>query len=240
MEVAAALHELAADIPRDPTDAGTASDLVPRANISAIGACLDLLRQAASTLERAANGVSEDELVLWQSQEIVEGRADLSSLAVAADQIALALRIIGDMSGGRTASLARLNAGELEETPGGIEAKASAFAAENRERSRSTAPDAAGIWRLLPMAGTTALVIAVEFIEATRATEAAQSVLPPCLEAVRQAVRDAAPVSESGVLAATNLASIAVLVGSGALSAAPGTTLPSLTPPTPEKRALPR
>jgi histidine ammonia-lyase len=240
MEVAAALNALAADVPRNPADAGTASDHVPRANISAIGACLDLLRQAASTLERAANGVSEDELVLWQSEEIVEGRADLSSLAVAADQIALALRIIGDMSEGRTASLARLNAGEPEETAAGIEAKASAFAAENRERSRSTAPDAAGIWRLLPMAGTTALVIAVEFIEATRATEAAQSALPPCLEAVRQAVRDAAPVSESGVLAATNLASIAVLVGSGALSAAPGTALPSLTPPTPEKRARPR
>ena len=90
------------------------------------------------------------------------------------------------------------------------------------------------------MAGTTALLIAVEFIEATRATEAAQSVLPPGLEAVRQAVRDAAPVSESGVLAATDLASIAVLVGSGALSDAPGTALPSLSPPTPEKRARPR
>jgi len=240
IEVAAALHELTADVPLHPADAGTARDRVPRANISAIGACLDLLRQAAATLERAANGVSEDELVLWQSEEIVEGRADLSSIAVAADQIALALRIIGDMSEARTASLARQSASGPEETSAIIEAKAGAFAAENRERSRSTAPDAAGIWRLLPMAGTTALMIAVEFIEASRATQASQSVLSPGLEAVRHAIRNAAPVSESGVLATTNLASIAVLVGSGTLSAAPGTALPSLTPPTPEKRARPR
>ena len=38
-----------------------------------MGACLDLLRQAGATLERAANAVTEDELVLWQSEEIVEG-----------------------------------------------------------------------------------------------------------------------------------------------------------------------
>ena len=39
-----------------------------------MGACLDLLRQAAATLERAANAVTEDELVLWQSEEIIEAR----------------------------------------------------------------------------------------------------------------------------------------------------------------------
>jgi histidine ammonia-lyase len=240
MEVAAALHELAIGVAHKPSDADAQGDQLPRANISAIGACLDLLRQAGITLERAANGVSEDELVLWQSEEIVEGRADLSSVAVAADQIALALRIIGDMSEARSQSLARHGQAEPEATSAGIEAKASAFAAENRDRSRSTAPDPTGIWRLLPMAGTTALVIAVEFIEAVRIAEAAQSALPPGLEAVRQTVREVAPASEQGVLAATNLASIAVLVGSGALCTAPGAPLPSLVPATPEKRARSR
>jgi hypothetical protein len=90
------------------------------------------------------------------------------------------------------------------------------------------------------MAGATALVIAVEFLEAARAADHSETALPAALEAVRRAVRQVAPSDATGVLAATNLASIAVLVGSGALAAAPGIPLPSLTPPQQVKQVRPR
>ncbi len=205
-----------------------------------MGACLDLLRQAGATLERAANGVTEDRLVLWQSEEIVAGVADLSSVALSADLIALALRTIGDLAETRIAA----TAGQVEASgPGdnegtsGLKARAAVFVAENRERARPTALDPSGVWRLLPMAGTTALVIAIEFLEATRGAETSPNDIAAGLDSVRRSVREVArPANETGAVAAGNLASVAVLVGSGTLAAAAGVTLPSLTPPPAERQ----
>jgi histidine ammonia-lyase len=197
-----------------------------------MGACLDLLRQAATTLARAANGVSEDQLVLWQTEEIVDAVADLSSVALAADQIALALRIVGDLSETRIRMLSTPAEDKAHAWTAGIEGKAAGFVAENRERAQPTALDPHGVWRLLPMAGTTALVIAIEFLGAAHAAERSATKIPGGLDAVRRTVSDAArPASDKGAVAASNLASVAVLVGSGALAGAANVTLPSLIPP---------
>ena len=125
-----------------------------------MGACLDLLRQAATTLERAANAVTEDELVLWQSEEIIEGAADLSAVALSADLIALALRIVGDLSEARIETLTALrqpSGGESDGKLAGLEAKASTFMAEIREHAHPAALDPGAVWRLAPMIGKTAL-----------------------------------------------------------------------------------
>ena len=157
------------------------------------GACLDLLRYAGTTLERATRGVSEQHLVLWQSEEIVAGTDDRSSVALAGDLIALALRTIGDLSQGRMAAIPErpeAAASAANENASGLEARAAAFVAENRERARPTALDPNGVWRLLPMAGTTALVVAIEFLEAGRRPESETAALPPGLAAVLQSVRE--------------------------------------------------
>src|SRR6185503_15317050 len=162
-------------------------------HLSAIrqGAALDLLRYAGATLERAARGVSEDRLVLWQSDEIVAGTNDLSSVALASDLIALALRTIGDLSEARIAAAAeaRASGSAANENATGLEARAAASVAENRERARPSALAPQAVWRLMAMAGVTALVVAIEFLEAARAAEARPEEMPTSLAAVLQSVR---------------------------------------------------
>ena len=78
--IAAAFHKL---LGRDATPVGDADSAPSELTPVRLGAALDLLRYAGATLERAARGVSEDRLVLWQSDEIVAGMGDLSSVALA-------------------------------------------------------------------------------------------------------------------------------------------------------------
>jgi len=236
IEVAAALRELSAiDGAKNPTEAtkDEATGASRRSDTQVMGACLDLLRQAATTLERAANAVTEDELVLWQSEEIIEGAADLSAVALSADLIALALRIVGDLSEARIealSSLAQPGDGESSKLAG-LEAKAATFMAEIRERAHPAALDPTAVWRLAPMIGKTALVVAIEFLGATQAEEATPDERHTALDTVRRSVRGAAHLaSDSGLAAASSLASVAMLVGSGALAAASDMALPSLTP----------
>ena len=71
-----------------------------------MGACLDLLRQAARTLEIEANAVTDNPLVFPDEGEIVSGgNFHAEPVAFAADQIALALAEIGSMSERRTSLL---------------------------------------------------------------------------------------------------------------------------------------
>ena len=102
--------------------------------------------------------------------------------------------------------------------------------AENRERAHPAALDPGAVWRLAPMVGKTALVVAIEFLGATQVMGETPDEGSGRLDAVRRSVREAAHMTsdDSGLAAASNLASVAVLVGSGALAAAAGVTLPSL------------
>ncbi len=96
LDVATALRALAphreAEEPSAPAFDGANSD---RGAIFRAGAALDLLRQAGALLERAANGISEDRLVLWQSEEMIAGVEDTTSLALAADLMAMSLATLG-------------------------------------------------------------------------------------------------------------------------------------------------
>jgi histidine ammonia-lyase len=184
--------------------------------------------------------VTEDELILWQSDEIIAGAADLAAVALSADLIALALRVVGDYSEARTNALRALGQpdnGENQNKVIGLEAKASTFMADIRERAHPAALDLGAVWRLAPMIGKTALVIAIEILAATDSEKADDDRVPPTLDAVRRAVRDASHLAiDSGVAAASNLASVAMLVGSGALVTASGVALPSLALSTQDQR----
>lgn len=68
------------------------------------GACIDLLRMAAQTLEIEANAVTDNPLVLCETGLIVSGgNFHAEPVAFAADQIALAIAEMGSISQRRTA-----------------------------------------------------------------------------------------------------------------------------------------
>jgi len=194
-----------------------------------LGACLDLLRQAGATLERAANAVTEDRLVLWQSGEVVAGIEDLSSVARAADLVALALVTIAELSEARIAAL--MASAEAEVESDADRASPATRAASFVTRLREHADARSDVRRLLPMAGMAALVLAIELLEAARAAEARpeREGAPLCdvLSRLREAAPDDAAVS---VGAAGDIAAIADRVGSGALAAAAGVELPGVAP----------
>lgn len=71
-----------------------------------MGAALDLLRQAATTLEIEANGVSDNPLILPDTDEALSGgNFHAEPVAFAADMIALAICEIGSISERRVAML---------------------------------------------------------------------------------------------------------------------------------------
>jgi len=68
------------------------------------GACMDMLRMAANTLEIEANAVTDNPLVLSQSGQIVSGgNFHAEPVAFAADQIAIAIAEIGAIAQRRVA-----------------------------------------------------------------------------------------------------------------------------------------
>jgi histidine ammonia-lyase len=71
-----------------------------------MGACLDLLRQAAATLATEANGVSDNPLIFTETDEALSGgNFHAEPVAFAADMIALAICEIGSLSERRVAML---------------------------------------------------------------------------------------------------------------------------------------
>ena len=69
------------------------------------GACLDILRQAARTLEIEANAVTDNPLVLSDGRAVSGGNFHAEPVAFAADQIALAICEIGAIAQRRIALL---------------------------------------------------------------------------------------------------------------------------------------
>ena len=71
-----------------------------------MGACLDLLRQAAATLDDEANGVSDNPLIFAETDEALSGgNFHAEPVAFAADMIALAICEIGSLAERRIAML---------------------------------------------------------------------------------------------------------------------------------------
>ena len=79
-----------------------------------MGACLELLDSAAAVLEREANGVSDNPLVFAEDGAILSGgNFHGEPVALAADQIALALAEIGSLAERRIALLTDYNLSQL-------------------------------------------------------------------------------------------------------------------------------
>jgi histidine ammonia-lyase len=263
VETAAVLRELMAD------SAIRASHLVAdprvqdpyclRCQPQVMGAALDLLRYAATTLEHEANGVSDNPLIFPESDEALSGgNFHAEPVAFAADTMAIAICEIGSLAERRIAmlvdpALSGLPA-FLTPNPGlnsGLmlpQVTAAALVSENKQRAHPASIDsiptcanqedhvsmaAHGARRVLPMAKNAAAIIGIELMTAAQGCDFHGAIKSSAvLEAVRKLVRERiAPLSDDRYLH-PDLNSAIDLVRSGAVvRAAAGVALPSLTEP---------
>ncbi|HEY0213539.1 MAG TPA: histidine ammonia-lyase [Paenirhodobacter sp.] len=109
IEIAAALRDLLADSPlraaHMDNDERVQDPYCIRCHPQVAGACLDLLRQAAATLQIEANAATDNPLVLSDGSVVSGGNFHAEPVAFAADQIALAVAEIGAIAQRRVALL---------------------------------------------------------------------------------------------------------------------------------------
>ncbi len=221
-----------------------------------MGACLDLLRQAATTLETEANGVSDNPLIFATEDEALSGgNFHAEPVAFAADMIALALCEIGSLAERRIAMLVDpalsglpafltgkpgLNSGFM--IP---QVTAAALVSENKQKAYPASVDsiptsanqedhvsmaAHGGRRLLPMAENTGAVIAIELLAAVQACDFHLPLtLSPPLESARRVVSAVVPHLDEDRHFHPDIAKAIDLVRSGALAASvTGVILPTV------------
>ncbi|QJE74026.1 histidine ammonia-lyase [Aerophototrophica crusticola] len=160
-----------------------------------MGACLDQLRMAAHTLSIEANAVTDNPLVFGDDQAILSGgNFHAEPVAFAADQVAIALAEVGNLSERRSAMLVDPNHnGGLPAflvANGGVnsgfmiaQVTAAALASENKGLAHPASVDSIptsanqedhvsmATWaarRLLDMADNAAGIVAVELLEAAQ------------------------------------------------------------------------
>ncbi len=181
-----------------------------------MGAALDVMRQAATTLENEANGVSDNPLVFADTGEALSGgNFHAEPVAFAADMLALAVCEIGSISERRTAMLVDpalsglpafltpkpgLNSGFM--IP---QVTAAALVSENKQRAYPASVDsiptsanqedhvsmaAHGARRLLEMTANAAHVVGIELLAAAQGCDFhAPLRSSEALEAARAAAR---------------------------------------------------
>jgi histidine ammonia-lyase len=221
-----------------------------------MGAVLDLLRHAATTLATEANGVSDNPLIFADTGEVLPGgNFHAEPVAFAADILALALCEIGAIAERRIAllvdpSLSRLPA-FLSPKPGlnsGLmiaQVTAAALVSENKQKAHPASIDsiptsanqedhvsmaAHGARRLGPIVENVAHIVAIELITAAQACDFhAPLRSSPQLERVRQVLRARVPTLAEDRYAAPDIAAAKELVSSGAIINAAGLdSLPTL------------
>ena len=221
-----------------------------------MGAALDILRQAAATLETEANGVSDNPLIFSDTDEALSGgNFHAEPVAFAADMIALAICEIGALAERRIAMLVDASLSGLPAflTPNpGLnsgfmlpQVTAAALVAENKQRAHPASVDsiptcanqedhvsmaAHAATRLLPMAANAQAVIGIELLAAVQGCDFhAPLASSPPLEAARALLRAHVPHLDDDRYIHPDLASAHALVRSGAVAAAAGIVLPGLT-----------
>jgi len=184
-----------------------------------MGATLDVLRNAAAMLEREANAVTDNPLVFIEDGDVISGgNFHAEPVAYAADQIAMALCEIGNISERRTSILVDPKMSELPAflvKESGLnsgfmiaQVTAAALVAENRMVAHpcviDTVPTSAnqedhvsmathGARRLLDMAENTACVVGIELLAAAQGLEFHRPLKSSAdLEQVWSIVREAA------------------------------------------------
>lgn len=214
------------------------------------GACLDLLDHAAQVLEREANAVTDNPLVMADGEVLSGGNFHAAPVAFAADTIALALAELGSISERRTAmltdpALSGLPAFLVRE--GGLnsgfmlaQVTAAALVSENKAlaapRSVDSIPTSANqedhvsmatgaALRLHDMAENLAAILAIELLAGAQGLEFHRPLQSSAaVERAHGLVRGAAPAWEEDRVMAPDIAAVKALVERGrfaALAAAP-------------------
>ena len=224
-----------------------------------MGACLDLLSQAASTLLTEANGVSDNPLIFAETDEALSGgNFHGQPVAFTADTIAIAVCEIGSLAERRIAMLVDpalsglpafltpkpgLNSGFM--IP---QVTAAALVAENKTRAYPASVDliptsanqedhvsmaAHGARRLASMAENALSIIGIELIAAAQACDFHHPLLSSApLEALRALLRREVPRLEDDRYLHPDIAAATKLVSDGAVIDAIGdVALPSLERP---------
>ena len=214
-----------------------------------MGAALDVLRQAAATLETEANGVSDNPLVFPEADEALSGgNFHAEPVAFAADMIALAVCEIGSIAERRIAMLVDpalsglpafltpkpgLNSGFM--IP---QVTAAALVSENKQRAYPASVDsiptsanqedhvsmaAHGARRLLGMVENATAVLGVELLAAAQGCDFhAPLRSSAALEAVRRLTRERVPYLDHDRHFHPDMEAANDLVRSGAVIAAAG------------------
>ncbi|MDG2524693.1 histidine ammonia-lyase [Stenotrophomonas sp. HITSZ_GD] len=220
-----------------------------------MGAALDVMRQAAATLETEANGVSDNPLVFTDTGEALSGgNFHAEPVAFAADMLALAVCEIGSISERRTAMLVDpalsglpafltpkpgLNSGFM--IP---QVTAAALVSENKQRAYPASVDsiptsanqedhvsmaAHGARRLLEMAANAAHVVGIELLAAAQGCDFhAPLRSSTALEAARALLRAQVPMLQEDRHFHPDMLAATALVRAGALAAAAGVALPDV------------
>ncbi|MET0307629.1 MAG: histidine ammonia-lyase [Sphingomonas sp.] len=223
-----------------------------------MGAALDLLRQAATTLAIEANSVSDNPLVMADEGEVLSGgNFHAEPVAFAADMIAMALCEIGSLSERRLAMLVDpalsglpafltprpgLNSGFM--IP---QVTAAALVSENKQRAYPASVDsiptsanqedhvsmaAHGARRLMAMAENAASVIAIELLAGAQGYDFhAPLTGSPAAQAVHRQIRTAVPGLVEDRYFHPDIAAAGIIVRSGRLGeivAANGVAIPSV------------
>ena len=209
-----------------------------------MGACLDLIRQAAATLAIEANGVTDNPLIFPDTGEALSGgNFHAEPVAFAADMLAMALCEIGSLSERRIAMLVDpalsglpafltprpgLNSGFM--IP---QVTAAALVSENKQRAHPASVDSIptsanqedhvsmaghGARRLMDMAANLANVLGIEYLAAAQGCDFhAPLTSSEPLEAARALLRDQVPHLEDDRHFAPDMSAATALVTSGML-----------------------
>ncbi|MBP6363366.1 MAG: histidine ammonia-lyase [Novosphingobium sp.] len=211
-----------------------------------MGAVLDLLRQAATTLLTEANGVSDNPLIFADTDEALSGgNFHAEPVAFAADMIALALCEIGSIAERRIAMLVDpalsglpafltprpgLNSGFM--IP---QVTAAALVSENKQRAYPASVDsiptsanqedhvsmaAHGARRLLGMADNVAGVLGIEYLAATQGCDFHTGLASSTtLETARALLRGEVPMLDEDRYFHPDMAAAQGLIATGQLAA---------------------
>ncbi|QVM83982.1 histidine ammonia-lyase [Novosphingobium decolorationis] len=220
-----------------------------------MGAALDILRQAATTLEIEANGVSDNPLIFPETDEALSGgNFHAEPVAFAADMIAMAICEIGSIAERRIAMLVDpalsglpafltprpgLNSGFM--IP---QVTAAALVSENKQRAYPASVDsiptsanqedhvsmaAHGARRLLDMAENATAVLGIELLAAGQGVDFhAPLASSTPLEAARAALRQHVPTLENDRHFHPDMEAANRIIRSGALLASAGNALPGV------------
>jgi len=259
IEVAAALRALMTGSPIRAShlegDTRVQDPYCLRCQPQVMGAALDVLRQAAATLEIEANGVSDNPLIFPDTDEALSGgNFHAEPVAFAADMIALAICEIGSIAERRIAMLVDpalsglpafltpkpgLNSGFM--IP---QVTAAALVSENKQRAYPASVDsiptsanqedhvsmaAHGARRLLEMAENATAIIGIEWLAAAQGVDFhAPLASSEPLEAARASLRKDVPTLADDRHFHPDMGRATALVRSGALVAGAGDLLPGV------------